>query len=281
MKFAANEIVFDEPVVMGVLNMTPDSFSDGGMFNKNIEQAVERAEHMVSLGAKIIDVGGESTRPGAKPVGSQEELDRVLPIVERLVREHGFTVSVDTSNPSLMLESAKLGVGMLNDVRAFSREGCEKILKQVLIESPNIALSIMHMQGQPSDMQENPNYSDIVHEVALFLGQKLATICEIGFERSQIAVDPGFGFGKTVEHNYALLAHLNAFSDLGGALLVGMSRKSMIGAVTGREVHDRTVGGCVAAGIAVLNGAQIIRTHDVAETIDAIRVAKAVCEFSS
>ncbi|MGB5324959.1 MAG: dihydropteroate synthase [Pseudomonadales bacterium] len=264
------------PLVMGVLNLTPDSFSDGGRFvtqaaSVDIDAALAEAEAMVRAGAAIIDIGGESTRPGAAPIGEQEEIDRVLPLLERIVASLDCVVSVDSSAAPLMREAAHAGAGMLNDVRSFRREGAI----QAAADS-GLPLCIMHMQGEPGDMQRNPQYSNVVGEVSDFLRARMVDLQDAGIDSEQIIVDPGFGFGKSLAHNLALLARLDQLHSLGRPLLVGMSRKSMLGQVLDKPVDQRLFGGIAAASIAVLKGASIVRSHDVAATVDAVKLAHAV-----
>jgi len=263
---------------MGVLNVTPDSFSDGGLhraeqgsgaFRVALDSALCCAAQMLDDGADIIDVGGESTRPGAEPVSVQQEMDRVLPVVEALVSRLQAKVSVDTSTPQLMRAAAAAGAVMINDVRALRREGA-----MAAAAESGIDICLMHMQGEPGSMQEDPDYDDVVDEVYDFLARRVAD-CELaGISRQRLLVDPGFGFGKSLTHNYQLLASLSRFAELGLPLLVGMSRKSMIGRVTGRPVEERLHGSLAAATAALLAGADILRVHDVAATRDVLRVCE-------
>lgn len=273
MRFGSRELDFQRAHVMGILNVTPDSFSDGGCFAR-LDDALRQAEKMVLEGAAIIDVGGESTRPGAAMVSVQEEMDRVLPVVERLVRDLDVIVSVDTSSAELMTESARMGVGLLNDVRAFTREGAEA----AAINS-GVPLCLMHMQGQPDTMQGSPAYSDVVSDVSGFLKSRVEYLVSRGVDSGCVLIDPGFGFGKTVHHNYQMLKSLEQFCQLGYPVLVGLSRKSMIGAVTGREPNERLAGSLAAATASALKGAAIVRVHDVKETVDAIKVVNALREI--
>jgi dihydropteroate synthase len=257
---------------MGVLNVTPDSFSDGGRF-ATTEAALTQARVLQGAGARIIDIGGESTRPGAAPVGAQEELDRVLPVVEALVRELDVIVSIDTMKPRVMRAAVAAGAGLINDVKALNEPGALEAAC-----AGEAAVCLMHMQGEPRSMQAHPVYADVVAEVAAFL-QDRAHACErAGIARERIAIDPGFGFGKTLAHNLGLLAGLPRLASAGYPLLVGLSRKSMLGKLLGRGVEARLPGSLALATIAVLNGARIVRSHDVAETLDAVRVAQAVIE---
>ncbi|MBC53145.1 MAG: dihydropteroate synthase [Gammaproteobacteria bacterium] len=269
------------PRIMGVLNVTPDSFSDGGAlrasrgdaagFSVSLDKALRRAESMVADGAAIIDVGGESTRPGAAPVSEQQELDRVVPVIEALARRLDVIVSVDTSNPAVIRESARVGAGLVNDVRALRREGA---LSAAAATAMGVCL--MHMQGEPGTMQQAPDYDNLLADVQAFLQQR-ATACEAsGIARARICLDPGFGFGKTLAHNYTLLRDMQQLLGTGLPLLAGLSRKSMIGAVVERQVADRLPGSLAAAVLAVMHGASIVRVHDVAATADALKVVQAV-----
>lgn len=259
-------------VVMGVLNVTPDSFSDGGRFVER-DAALRQARQMLDDGAAIIDVGGESTRPGAAPVSSQEECDRVLPVVEALVAELGALVSVDTSTPDVMREAAALGAGMINDVRALRRAGALEAAA-----STGLPVCLMHMQGEPGTMQAAPEYADVVDEVYQFLEARMAAAEAAGIDTQRLLLDPGFGFGKTDAHNLRLLAKLPRFRALGRPLLVGLSRKSMIGRITGRPVAERLAGSISLALMAAERGAHILRVHDVRETVDALALLKATRE---
>jgi dihydropteroate synthase len=260
------------PQIMGVLNATPDSFSDGGQFS-NRGAAINQAAKMLADGASIIDVGGESTRPGAKPVGLQQEMDRVIPIIERLSTSLDVCISVDTSSPEVMLAAKKAGAHMLNDVRALTRKGA--LQAAFATELP---VCLMHMQGEPATMQSDPQYSQVVNDVYGYLANRIDDCCNFGIPKSKLLVDPGFGFGKSVAHNYQLLRQLERLLDLGVPVLAGLSRKSMIGAVLAdrqgvdRDVGDRVFGSVSGAVIAAMNGARIIRVHDVKETADAMRV---------
>ncbi len=264
-----------KPLIMGGLNVTPDSFSDGGRFVANNaladEAAVASAIEMHGNGANIIDIGGESTRPGAEPVSVQQELDRVIPVIEQLCAQHNFVVSVDTSSPEVMLAAAAAGAGLINDVRALSKDGAMAAAKKT-----GLPVCLMHMQGMPSSMQDKPSYSDVVDEVAGYLSQRLQACIDAGIKRSALLVDPGFGFGKTLEHNLMLFNSLPKLRALGYPLLVGVSRKSMLGQITGRDVDQRVVSSAVMAALAVHNGANIVRVHDVAETKDALAVVNAL-----
>lgn len=263
------------PRIMGILNTTPDSFSDGGSYYQqstlSIDLALSRAETMLQQGASIIDVGGESTRPGAATVSVQEELDRVVPVVEALVNRLGALVSVDTSTAAVIRESAKAGAGLINDVRALQREGA----LQAAADS-GLPVCLMHMQGQPSTMQQKPDYYDVVAEVIDFLHQRIHACHQVGISDERLLLDPGFGFGKTLDHNLALLRQLPMFTELGYPVLVGVSRKSMLGQLLGRPVDQRLAGSLALALCAAQSGAAIIRVHDVAETADVLKVLQAV-----
>lgn len=265
------------PVVMGILNATPDSFSDGGSYysgaSLSLGLTVRRAEQMLAEGAQIIDVGGESTRPGAAVVSEQEELDRVVPVVEALVDKLGALVSVDTSTASVMTESAKKGAGLINDVRALQREGA-----LMAVATTGLPVCLMHMQGQPDSMQQNPYYDDVITEVCEFLQERIAACQAYAIPPERILLDPGFGFGKTLEHNLALLRRLPEVGALGYPLLVGMSRKSMVAQLLNRPVSERLPGSLALALLAAERGAAIFRVHDVAATVDVLKVFSAVAE---
>lgn len=256
--------------VMGILNATPDSFSDGGRYAQ-LDAAMRHAEAMVRSGATLIDIGGESTRPGAAVVSVDEELERVAPLVERVARELDVIISVDTSTPEVMRETARLGAGLINDVRSLRRPGALQAAAQT-----GLPVCVMHMLGEPGDMQDNPHYENLVVEVGDFLKARMAECAAAGIDAERIILDPGFGFAKTVEHNLSLFRHMEALHALGRPLLVGVSRKSMIGAVLGRPVGERLYGGLALAALAMTKGARILRVHDVAETADVVRMIAAV-----
>ncbi|WP_447894466.1 dihydropteroate synthase [Vreelandella sp. GE22] len=263
------------PRVMGILNVTPDSFSDGGR-HVSLDDALRRAEQMLAEGAAVIDVGGESTRPGADAVPEQQELDRVAPVVEALVRELDALVSVDTSSALVIRESAALGAGMINDVRSLERDGA-----LAAAASSGLPACLMHRLGEPQDMQHSPAYDEPIEQaVADYLARRIAACEAAGFKRDQLLLDPGFGFGKTVEHNLRLLNQMRALEALNLPLLVGMSRKSMIGKVLGRPVEERLPGGLALSAMAVERGAKILRVHDVGATADAVTMAWAVLQES-
>ncbi|GAA5031009.1 dihydropteroate synthase [Massilia kyonggiensis] len=257
------------PLVMGILNVTPDSFSDGGRYQA-LEFAVERAELMIKDGVDIIDIGGESTRPGSPSVPADEELRRVMPAIYAL-RELGYPLSIDTCKPEVMREAIIAGADMINDINGFRAPGAIDAVKD-----SDCALCVMHMQGTPQDMQARPDYEDVVTDVIAFLRERVDALLAAGVARERITIDPGFGFGKSVEHNYALLRSISRMeSELGLPVLAGLSRKSMIGAVTGRSVEQRLAGSLAGALAAVAQGARIVRVHDVAETVDALKVWQA------
>jgi dihydropteroate synthase len=267
------KLSLERPLVMGVVNITPDSFSDGGMF-ADTAQAIAHAQRLIGEGADILDLGGESTRPGAAPVSLEVERRRVLPVLEA-VASGGVPVAVDTRKPELMREAIAAGAAMINDVTALSGPGA-----LAAVARAPVAVCLMHMQGDPVTMQANPDYRDVVREVRDFLAQRVAVAEAAGIARNRIVVDPGFGFGKTVEHNLALLRSLREFTSLGGALLAGLSRKAMLGRLTGREPLERVHASVAAALLAIQNGAHIVRVHDVAATRDALAVWNAVQQLN-
>ncbi|AYF50948.1 dihydropteroate synthase [Pseudomonas fluorescens] len=256
--------------VMGILNVTPDSFSDGGRFSQ-LDAALRHAEAMVSAGATLIDVGGESTRPGARVVSPLEELERVAPIVERIARELDVIISVDTSTPAVMRETARLGAGLINDVRSLRRDGALDAAA-----ATGLPVCLMHMLGEPGNMQDNPHYDDLVGEVSSFLAERVAQCAAVGIAPEKIILDPGFGFAKSLQHNLSLFKHMESLHALGRPLLVGVSRKSMIGMALNRPVGERLYGGLALAALAMTKGARILRVHDVAETVDVVRMIAAV-----
>ncbi len=262
---------FSRPLVMGIVNVTPDSFSDGGR-HLSTAAAVAHAHQLIADGADILDIGGESTRPGAASVSGQEELERVLPVLEGL-RGIPVPISIDTCKPEVMRAAIKAGASMVNDVNALQGEGALHAVAQ-----SDAAVCLMHKQGMPQTMQQRPAYQDVVGEVSTFLRERIAATEAAGIPRERIVIDPGFGFGKTVEHNLDLLRHLGSLRELGVPLLVGLSRKSMLGAITGREVNDRMAASVAAAMLAVQRGASIVRVHDVRETVDALKIWNAVNE---
>ena len=264
----------DTPQIMGVLNVTPDSFSDGGQLLSNEgllhDRLLERAAQMVADGAAILDIGGESTRPGAAPVSLQEELDRVMGAIQLIAPRLDVILSIDTSTPEVMGEAAQAGAGLLNDVRAFSREGA-----MAAAVASQLPVSLMHMSDEPDRMQAQTEYDDVVTDVKAFLAHRIAACRDAGIARDQMMIDPGFGFGKTVAQNYEMLRRLEEFASFDLPILVGVSRKSMIGAITGRPASERVVPSAVLAVMAAARGASVIRVHDVAETADAMAVWQA------
>jgi dihydropteroate synthase len=258
------------PVVMGVLNVTPDSFSDGGRFF-DTDAAVAHGLEMTHAGAAFIDVGGESTRPGAAPVGADEELRRVLPVIERLRAATSAVISIDTSKPEVIRAAAAAGAGLVNDVRALREPGALEAAR-----SSGCGVCLMHMQGEPRTMQLAPTYSDVVTEVGAFLSERARACRAAGIDAERLLIDPGFGFGKTLEHNLTLLRRLDELTAVGPPVLVGLSRKSMVGKLTGRTEGERQTGSVVLAVMAALAGARVVRAHDVAATVEALRLVAAV-----
>ena len=260
------------PAVMGILNVTPDSFSDGGHFD-NLNIALRQALTMVEGGASLIDIGGESTRPGAASVPEQQELDRVIPVLEALRAVTDVPISIDTSKAGVMREAVAAGANMINDVAALRGDGAMQAAADL-----GVPVCLMHMQGEPRTMQEKPYYDDVVAEVSAFLESRIAACVAAGISEDLIVVDPGFGFGKSHGHNVELLANLRQLRVRERPVLVGVSRKSTLGDLTQREVHERMPASVAAAVVAVVNGASIIRAHDVQATVDALKVARAVIE---
>ena len=273
--FAGKRLSLDTPQVMGILNLTVDSFSDGGELLANgkphIDLVLQRASAMVEAGAAFLDVGGESTRPGAVGVSEAEELDRVLPVLEALRARFDVVISLDTSTPALMREGGKRGAGLINDVRSLVREGALDAAHE-----SQLPVCLMHMQGDPRTMQKAPHYEDVVGEVNAFLLERVVACEAAGIARDKLLLDPGFGFGKTLTHNLTLMHHLEQCVGLGYPTLVGVSRKRMLGEIVGKLEKDRVYAGLAAAVIAVNKGAWIIRTHDVAATADALNVCNRV-----
>jgi dihydropteroate synthase len=270
LKLGKHSLSLDRPRIMGVLNVTPDSFSDGGQFLA-ADDAIRHAEVLVEAGADIVDVGGESTRPGAAVVSEAEEIDRVVPVIEAIAARFDIPVSVDTGKPGVMEAAVSAGAGMINDIYALRLDGALD-----MATSLDAAICLMHMQGMPSDMQKQPHYDRLPGEVIDFLAERLEVCMEAGMGVERIVIDPGFGFGKNHDHNLQILASLDQFSALGRPILVGLSRKRTLGHITGRPVTERVAAGVAAAVMAYEKGAAIIRTHDVAETVDALKVAEAV-----
>jgi len=265
------------PQVMGVLNTTPDSFSDGGQYYRGerlqLDLALARAEQMLAEGAAIIDVGGESTRPGAAAVSEQQELDRVVPVVEAIVSRLDAPVSVDTSTPEVMRQSAAVGAALINDIRALQREGALQAAAET-----GLPICLMHMQGEPVNMQQQPHYQSVVDEVHSFFTARISACEAAGIVRERLMLDPGFGFGKSLTHNLTLLRELASFQDYRLPVLVGLSRKSMLGPLLGREVAQRLPGSLALALEAVSRGAVVVRVHDVAATVDVLRVHQALAQ---
>jgi dihydropteroate synthase len=258
------------PRVMGIVNVTPDSFSDGGKFSQR-DQAIAHALKLASEGAGILDIGGESTRPNATPVSLQEELDRVIPVIEALVSQVNIPISIDTYKPQVMQAAIAAGAGIVNDVRALQGDGALEI-----VAKSNAGVCLMHMQGTPQTMQQNPQYEDVVNDVKAFLAARLQASIDAGVAKNRILLDPGFGFGKTREHNIRLLQNLENFADLGQPLLVGLSRKSVLGQVTGNDVDARLYASIAASVLSAMKGAKILRVHDVKATVDALKVVAAI-----
>ena len=268
MQFGKYSIDLSQPQVMGILNVTPDSFSDGGK-HTNVSQALDHALRMIDEGATFIDIGGESTRPGAPDVSLQEELDRTIPVIEAVAKNTPCVISIDTSKADVMREAVKAGAGLINDVRALQEPGALQVAAEA-----QVPVCLMHMQGQPRTMQQSPEYDDVVNDVGQFLLARTKVCEEAGIAKDKILIDPGYGFGKSLEHNYTLVKHLPSLMKLGYPVLVGMSRKSMIGNLLNRKVDERLAGSISLATIVAQMGAQIIRVHDVKETADAVNIVK-------
>ncbi|WOH39530.1 dihydropteroate synthase [Thalassotalea fonticola] len=270
MKFGTKQLDLSEVQIMGILNVTPDSFSDGGNFN-NIDHAIKQVQTMVNDGATIIDIGGESTRPGAVDVELQEELDRVIPVIEAITERFDTVISIDTSKAEVMQAAIVSGAGLINDVRALQNEGCLDV-----VAKSDLPVCLMHMQGMPRTMQSAPHYIDVVQDVMRFFQQRIQVCEQAGIKKQRIILDPGYGFGKTLEQNYQLLANQSQLLQVGLPILAGLSRKSMIGNLLNCSVEQRLAGSLSAAVLAALNGAKIIRVHDVKETVDAVKVFNAM-----
>ncbi|MEZ8823614.1 dihydropteroate synthase [Vibrio amylolyticus] len=270
MKITANNKQLDlsTPHVMGILNVTPDSFSDGGQFS-TLDKALNQAEAMISAGVSIIDIGGESTRPGAPDVTLEEELSRVIPIIQAIRNKYDVWISIDTSKAEVMEKAIAVGADIINDVRALQEPGALEVAARA-----QVPVCLMHMQGQPRTMQASPSYQDIIDDISAFLTERVDACKSAGIDETQLILDPGFGFGKTLEHNYHLLAHLDKFHQLGIPILAGMSRKSMIFRLLDKEPSDCTMASVTCATIAALKGAQILRVHDVDETLEAMKIIK-------
>ncbi|AHG78863.1 Dihydropteroate synthase [Mannheimia varigena USDA-ARS-USMARC-1388] len=272
--FQKNDRLLDltKPQIMGILNFTPDSFSDSGKFF-SLDKALFQVEKMLNEGASIIDVGGESTRPNAAIVTLEEELERVVPVVEAIHNRFDCLISVDSSKAEVFKQAAKVGMDIINDIRALTEPNALETAAEL-----GLPVCLMHMQGNPQTMQQKPEYDDVLEEVADFLNQRIFACMTAGIPREHIILDPGFGFGKTVQHNYQLLKHLKAFVDSGFSVLAGLSRKSMIGAVLDKPVEQRVIGSVAAALLAAQNGAKILRVHDVAETADVLKIWQAMLD---
>ncbi|MFS1916517.1 MULTISPECIES: dihydropteroate synthase [unclassified Vibrio] len=259
-------LVLDRPHVMGILNVTPDSFSDGGKFN-SLDNALLQAERMIQAGVSIIDIGGESTRPGAPDVSLEEELARVIPAIKAIRAKFDVWISIDTSKAQVMRQAVEAGADLINDVRALQEPGALEAAADA-----NVPVCLMHMKGQPRTMQANPNYDDVLTDVEAFLKERVEACEAVGIPKDQLILDPGFGFGKTIEHNYHLLAHLEKFHRLGLPVLAGMSRKSMLFKLLDKVPADCMVASVTCATIAAIKGAQIIRVHDVEDTLEAMKI---------
>lgn len=275
MLFGLHRVDLSLPRVMGILNATPDSFSDGGQFYSHdalsLEKIVCKAEVMVGAGVDFLDVGGESTRPGAAPVSEEEELARVIPVIEALVQQFDVPVSIDTSNPAVIRAAADAGASLINDVRALGRDGA----LEAAVDT-GLPVCLMHMQGSPATMQNAPQYDDVLDDVAAFFERRVQVVTAAGVKREQIILDPGFGFGKTLEHNLRLLNQLDSFDRFNLPVLVGTSRKTMVGQTLDKPVEQRLYGSLGTVAAAVMKGAKIIRVHDVAETVDVVRMCHAI-----
>jgi dihydropteroate synthase len=258
----------DTPQVMGIVNVTPDSFSDGGKFN-SVDAALEQVEAMIASGVTIVDIGGESTRPGAPDVELQEELERVIPVIRAIRERFDVWISVDTSKAEVMRQAVEAGADIINDVRALQEPGALEVAA-----AAGVPICLMHMQGQPRTMQANPTYDDLLTDVAQFLQERISACEAVGITRDKLILDPGFGFGKTLEHNYHLLAHLDKFHQFGLPVLAGMSRKSMIFKLLDKAPADCLAGSLACATLAAAKGAQIIRVHDAVETVEAVKIVQ-------
>ena len=265
-------LAIKSPQIMGILNVTPDSFSDGGQFTL-IDSALSQVEQMISEGAKIIDIGGESTRPGARDVSEKDEISRVIPILKAIKQRFDIIVSIDTSKAAVMSEAIANGAGIINDVRALQNDGCLAIMSQC-----DLPICLMHMQGLPRSMQTSPQYHNLIDDIKTFFEQRINDCKQAGIDKQRLILDPGFGFGKTLEQNYQLLAYFSDFQSFDLPLLAGLSRKSMIGNLLNREVDERLAGSLTTAVLAAQQGAKIIRVHDVKETMDALKIINAVAE---
>lgn len=269
---AGKSLDLSAPTVMGILNVTPDSFSDGGKFN-SVDKALQQAEAMLQAGASIIDVGGESTRPGSQPVSIQQELDRVVPAIEAIHRQLDVIISIDTHKPAVMQAAVAAGAGLINDVNALRTDNAVEVAADC-----GVPVCLMHMQGTPQTMQNEPSYKDVVTEVKSFLAERVEACEAAGISRQQIILDPGFGFGKRARHNLRLMKHLSEFQCLELPLLVGVSRKSIIGETLNLPVEQRLSGSLALASLAIWQGASIIRSHDVRETVQAVKLCQSVMQ---
>jgi len=265
-------LLTDQPLVMGILNTTPDSFSDGGHFSMS-RNACEHAMKMIEEGADIIDVGGESTRPGAQPVSADEELHRVIPVIEFIRKQFDIAISIDTSKPRVMEAAVNAGANLVNDVNALRERNAVDLCAKL-----NVPVCLMHMQGEPRVMQKKPQYSNVVIDIKQFLQQRVDVCIRAGIKKENIILDPGFGFGKSLDHNLSLLKHLDMFTEMEVPLLVGISRKSMLGAILDAEVNERLYGSIAAAVLAFTKGAKIFRVHDVKASVDALKICKAMAD---
>jgi dihydropteroate synthase len=272
MIYGTKKVIFDSPKVMGILNVTPDSFSDGGQFN-NLKAAGSQVASMVAQGATFVDVGGESTRPGASEVSLNEELDRVIPVVELISKQFDIVISVDTSKPQVMKEAVAHGANMINDVRALSMPMALQTAAK-LAKDHNVPSCVMHMQGTPQTMQIAPDYEHVVDEVIAFFRQQIVRLTQAGFEYKQIMLDPGFGFGKSLDHNYQMLKYFSRFTEFDLPVIAGMSRKSMIGDLLERKVDQRLTGDICVNTLASVAGASILRVHDVQAAMDVVKIIK-------
>ncbi len=269
-KQSVSKLDVERPLVMGVLNLTPDSFFDGGRY-QTLDQIKTHIERMVKSGVDIIDVGGESTRPNSKPISVEQELERVMPVIEMLREEFDVPVSVDTSKPQVMNEAVAQGVVMINDVYALQNPGAIEAM-----QACDVQVCLMHMQGEPGTMQENPQYDDVVSDVVAWLNQRIEVCSQAGIGKERLLVDPGFGFGKKPEHNLTLTRELDALHQIGCPIVYGASRKGTIGHILGHDAEKRLAGSLALAVVAAINGASMIRTHDVEETLDALRILEAM-----
>ncbi len=270
MEFGDKTVYFTGPKIMGIINMTPDSFSDGGKLN-TVDKALQQTEKLLDAGATFIDIGGESTRPGAKEVPVEEELKRVIPIIRAVSSEFDTIISIDTSKPEVMTKAVSAGARLINDVRALNKPNALETAS-LLANSHNIPTCIMHMRGSPEDMQDEPQYASVVEDILDFFREKINRLTGAGFRYSQIMLDPGFGFGKTTEHNFQLLKHFQSFTQFDLPVLAGMSRKSMIGNVLEKSVDNRVFGDVAAHTIAALQGASVLRVHDAQAVMDAVKI---------